>query len=54
MLPMAAQYGWSAGTVGLVQSSFFWGYLLTQARAPRRAAPRRSLSRAPRALHCLQ
>ncbi|WIA14652.1 hypothetical protein OEZ85_003155 [Tetradesmus obliquus] len=30
VLPMAAQYGWSTQTVGLVQSSFFWGYLLTQ------------------------
>ncbi|KAF8061417.1 PHT4 [Scenedesmus sp. PABB004] len=30
VLPMAAQYGWSSTTVGLVQSSFFWGYLLTQ------------------------
>lgn len=24
VLPMAAQYGWDATTVGLVQSSFFW------------------------------
>ena len=30
ILPMAEQYGWSDGTKGLVQSSFFWGYLLTQ------------------------
>jgi len=30
ILPMAEQYGWDAATVGLVQSSFFWGYLLTQ------------------------
>ncbi len=30
VLPMAASYGWSSATVGLVQSSFFWGYLLTQ------------------------
>ncbi|GIL79556.1 hypothetical protein Vretimale_12236 [Volvox reticuliferus] len=30
ILPMATQYGWSAATMGLVQSSFFWGYLLTQ------------------------
>ncbi|GFR49337.1 hypothetical protein Agub_g11299 [Astrephomene gubernaculifera] len=30
ILPMAQQYGWGAATMGLVQSSFFWGYLLTQ------------------------
>ncbi|CAO2840815.1 unnamed protein product [Amaranthus hypochondriacus] len=30
ILPMAAEYGWSPTTVGLIQSSFFWGYLLTQ------------------------
>ncbi|KAL6785920.1 PHT4D [Auxenochlorella protothecoides x Auxenochlorella symbiontica] len=30
ILPMAEQYGWSSMTTGLVQSSFFWGYLLTQ------------------------
>ncbi|KAG2452408.1 hypothetical protein HYH02_002651 [Chlamydomonas schloesseri] len=30
ILPMASQYGWDAATMGLVQSSFFWGYLLTQ------------------------
>ncbi|GLC70920.1 1 [Pleodorina starrii] len=30
ILPMAEQYGWSSATMGLVQSSFFWGYLLTQ------------------------
>jgi ACS family sodium-dependent inorganic phosphate cotransporter len=24
ILPMAAEYGWSTTTVGLVQSSFFW------------------------------
>lgn len=30
ILPMSQQYGWSSATVGLVQSSFFWGYLLTQ------------------------
>ena len=30
IMPMAAQYGWDTQTVGLVQSSFFWGYLLTQ------------------------
>ena len=27
---MATQYGWDTQTIGLVQSSFFWGYLLTQ------------------------
>jgi hypothetical protein len=30
ILPMSVDYGWDAQTVGLVQSSFFWGYLLTQ------------------------
>lgn len=30
ILPMAQSYGWDAATMGLVQSSFFWGYLLTQ------------------------
>jgi ACS family sodium-dependent inorganic phosphate cotransporter len=30
ILPMREQYGWDPRTVGLVQSSFFWGYLLTQ------------------------
>lgn len=30
ILPMAKQYAWDSQTIGLVQSSFFWGYLLTQ------------------------
>lgn len=30
ILPMKAEYGWDSATMGLVQSSFFWGYLLTQ------------------------
>lgn len=30
ILPMASEYHWSPSTVGLIQSSFFWGYLLTQ------------------------
>lgn len=30
ILPMSSEYKWSPATVGLVQSSFFWGYLLTQ------------------------
>jgi hypothetical protein len=30
ILPMSAEYGWNPQTVGLIQSSFFWGYLLTQ------------------------
>ncbi|KAG2489984.1 hypothetical protein HYH03_011613 [Edaphochlamys debaryana] len=30
ILPMSQQFGWDAATMGLVNSSFFWGYLLTQ------------------------
>lgn len=30
ILPMAETFSWSSTTIGLVQSSFFWGYLLTQ------------------------
>ncbi|KAL9254547.1 hypothetical protein AKJ16_DCAP01382 [Drosera capensis] len=30
ILPMAKQFNWNSTTVGLIQSSFFWGYLLTQ------------------------
>eukprot|EP00249_Psilotum_nudum_P018729 c26936_g2_i1 orf=599-1537(+) len=30
ILPMSAEFQWNSTTVGLVQSSFFWGYLLTQ------------------------
>ncbi|GAQ83470.1 phosphate transporter [Klebsormidium nitens] len=30
ILPMSQDYGWDSQTVGVVQSSFFWGYLLTQ------------------------
>ncbi|XP_072975243.1 probable anion transporter 1, chloroplastic [Typha angustifolia] len=30
ILPMSAEFNWDPATVGLVQSSFFWGYLLTQ------------------------
>uniref|UniRef100_A0A7N0UM98 Major facilitator superfamily (MFS) profile domain-containing protein n=1 Tax=Kalanchoe fedtschenkoi TaxID=63787 RepID=A0A7N0UM98_KALFE len=30
ILPMSAEYHWNPATVGLIQSSFFWGYLLTQ------------------------
>uniref|UniRef100_A0A0D9XH22 Major facilitator superfamily (MFS) profile domain-containing protein n=1 Tax=Leersia perrieri TaxID=77586 RepID=A0A0D9XH22_9ORYZ len=30
ILPMSSEFGWSPATVGLIQSSFFWGYLLTQ------------------------
>lgn len=29
ILPMQTQFNWDVRTVGLVQSSFFWGYLLT-------------------------
>ena len=30
IIPMAQQYAWDNTTMGLVQSSFFWGYLVTQ------------------------
>lgn len=30
ILPMAQYYGWSQTTVGIIQSAFFWGYVLTQ------------------------
>ena len=30
ILPMSETFEWSSTTIGLVQSSFFWGYLLTQ------------------------
>lgn len=30
ILPMSAEFNWNSQTVGLIQSSFFWGYLLTQ------------------------
>jgi MFS family permease len=30
ILPMASTYGWSQSTVGIIQSSFFWGYVTTQ------------------------
>ncbi|KAL3649560.1 Ascorbate transporter, chloroplastic [Castilleja foliolosa] len=30
ILPMSKEFGWNSATVGLIQSSFFWGYLLTQ------------------------
>ena len=30
ILPMKAEFGWDTTTMGFVQSSFFWGYLLTQ------------------------
>lgn len=30
ILPMAKYYHWNQTTVGLIQSSFFWGYVLTQ------------------------
>ncbi|GMH45561.1 hypothetical protein BSKO_13518 [Bryopsis sp. KO-2023] len=31
IIPMAQEFGWKASMAGLVQSSFFWGYLLFQA-----------------------
>ncbi|KAJ6863451.1 hypothetical protein NC652_040103 [Populus alba x Populus x berolinensis] len=30
IIPMSHQFGWNASTAGLVQSSFFWGYALSQ------------------------
>jgi ACS family sodium-dependent inorganic phosphate cotransporter len=30
IIPMSHQLGWSSTTAGLVQSSFFWGYCLSQ------------------------
>lgn len=30
IVPMSHQYSWNATTSGLVQSSFFWGYALSQ------------------------
>eukprot|EP00898_Chlorokybus_atmophyticus_P003298 jgi/Chlat1/396/Chrsp10S01506 len=30
ILPMSTEFGWDSTTMGVVQSSFFWGYLLTQ------------------------
>lgn len=30
VLPMQQEFGWNSQTLGIVQSSFFWGYLLTQ------------------------
>ncbi len=30
IIPMAQEYGWNASTAGLIQSSFFFGYMLSQ------------------------
>ncbi|XP_037494718.1 probable anion transporter 6, chloroplastic [Jatropha curcas] len=30
IIPMSHQFGWNASVAGLVQSSFFWGYTLSQ------------------------
>uniref|UniRef100_A0A0D6QVX7 Major facilitator superfamily (MFS) profile domain-containing protein n=1 Tax=Araucaria cunninghamii TaxID=56994 RepID=A0A0D6QVX7_ARACU len=30
IIPMSHEFGWNASTAGLVQSSFFWGYALSQ------------------------
>ena len=30
LIPMASELGWSAADRGIVASSFFWGYALTQ------------------------
>lgn len=34
ILPISQQFQWTSTTIGLVQSSFFWGYLLTQVGSP--------------------
>ncbi|KAJ9188325.1 hypothetical protein P3X46_003691 [Hevea brasiliensis] len=31
ILPMSQEFNWNSATVGLIQSSFFWGCLMTQA-----------------------
>ncbi|KAL6965521.1 putative anion transporter 6, chloroplastic, variant 2 [Sarracenia purpurea var. burkii] len=30
IIPMSHQFGWNSSTAGLVQSSFFWGYAMSQ------------------------
>jgi MFS family permease len=30
VIPMAAEFGWSAADKGLISSAFFWGYAFTQ------------------------
>ena len=30
IIPMAKAFGWSPTVAGLVQSSFFWGYMVSQ------------------------
>ncbi|KAK6945179.1 Major facilitator superfamily, partial [Dillenia turbinata] len=30
IIPMSHQFGWNSSVAGLVQSSFFWGYMLSQ------------------------
>jgi ACS family sodium-dependent inorganic phosphate cotransporter len=30
IIPLSHQFGWNSSTAGLVQSSFFWGYALSQ------------------------
>nr|XP_010913348.1 probable anion transporter 6, chloroplastic isoform X2 [Elaeis guineensis]XP_010913349.1 probable anion transporter 6, chloroplastic isoform X2 [Elaeis guineensis] len=30
IIPMSHQFGWNSSTAGMVQSSFFWGYALSQ------------------------
>lgn len=44
IISMAEQYGWDRAAMGIVQSSFFWGYLLTQVRSnPLNPKSRRAL-----------
>jgi ACS family sodium-dependent inorganic phosphate cotransporter len=30
IIPMSRQMGWNSSVAGLVQSSFFWGYAVSQ------------------------
>lgn len=39
VIPMAKELGWSATERGLVSSSFFWGYSLTQVVGRRALGP---------------
>lgn len=47
ILPISQQFQWTSATIGLVQSSFFWGYLLTQVGSPGGAGSTLDLLRGP-------